>query len=251
MANPWAAKISQVVKLDEQDRSVLENLTARAVSVEPGRTLARQGDRPDQMHVVLQGFLARYKILGDGQRQIVSLLVAGEACGLQAYTLDALDYGVCSIGEALVATLPRQEVLGVMARRPTLAAGLRWGELQAESILWEWITSLGRRNAYRRAAHLLHELHLRLSAAGLDGEDGYDFPLTQMDLSDVLGMSVVHVNRVLQRLREEGLIVLRQGRLTLPDPPRLAAAAGFDAAYLHLDCRGGARPVASGMACQT
>lgn len=243
MRNPWATKLSRVARLSVEDRDLLDRLISRPVRFDSGRNVISQGEPPDHVNVVVSGWVARYKILGDGQRQIMGLMLPGDLCDLHPFVLKAMDHSLAAVGPAEVALLPRREVASILATRPVLASALWWSSLQNEAILREWITSLGRRDAHRRAAHLFYELHTRLSAAGVaTDEPGFDFPLTQTDLSDALGLSVVHVNRVLQRLREEELIILRRGRLVIPDPDALAQAADFDAGYLHLDEPGGAKP---------
>lgn len=242
MGNPWATKLSQVARLPVEDRELLDRLVSRPARFEAGRNIISQGEPPDYVNVVVSGWVAKYKILGDGQRQIMGLMLPGDLCDLHAFVLKAMDHSLAALGAAEVAMLPRREIAAIFETRPTLTAALWWSSLQNEAILREWITSLGRRNAYKRAAHLFYELHMRLSVAGVGSDEaGFDFPMTQTDLSDALGLSVVHVNRVLQRLREDGLIVLRRGRLVIPDPAALAEAADFDASYLHLDNQGGAR----------
>ena len=243
MRNPWATKLSRVARLSAEDRDLLDRLISRPVKFDSGRNVISQGEPPDHVNVVVSGWVARYKILGDGQRQIMGLMLPGDLCDLHAFVLKAMDHSLSAVGAAEIAMLPRRDVASILETRSALTAALWWCSLQNEAILREWITSLGRRDAYRRAAHLLYELYTRLSVAGVAvDEPGFDFPLTQTDLSDALGLSVVHVNRVLQRLREEGLIVLRRGRLIIPDPDALAQAADFDPSYLHLDEQGGARP---------
>ena len=242
MRNPWTTKLSQVAQLEADDRALLDRLAARPTRFTAGRSIIRQGEPPDHVNVVISGWVARYKILGDGQRQIMAVLVPGDMCDMHVFILKAMDHSLCAIGDAEVAMLSRHDVSAILHTRPALTAAFWWSSLQNEAILREWIVSLGRRDAYGRTAHLMYELHLRLSGAGIpDGALGYEFPLTQADLSDALGLSVVHVNRVLQRLREEELIILKRGRLFLPNPAALASAADFDPAYLHLDNAGGAR----------
>lgn len=245
MRNPWTTKLSQVAHLPRDDRELLDRLISRPTRFESGRNVISQGQPPEHVNVVVSGWVARYKVLKDGERQIMALMLPGDVCDIHAYVLKAMDHSLTAIGEAEVAMLPRQEVAAILDARPMLASALWWSSLQNEAILREWITSLGRRNAYKRTAHLLYELYVRLQAAGLPCQSGIDFPLTQTDLSDALGLSGVHINRVLQRLREEQLIVLRRGRLDIPNPPALAQAAEFDASYLHLDEQGGA--VAGGL----
>jgi CRP-like cAMP-binding protein len=121
---------------------------------------------------------------------------------------------------------------------PRVTQALWWEALVNAAIQREWTLNLGQRTAYERIAHLLVELFCRLKSVRMTQGDSCDFPLTQNDLADAAGLTAVHVNRTLQELRRDGLIVLEHKRLTIPDLKRLAEAAMFNASYLHLDHEG-------------
>jgi biotin operon repressor len=130
--------------------------------------------------------------------------------------------------------IPYERLLGLIQRKPTLAIEL-WRQTALEAaIAREWLTNLGRRSAYGRLSHLFCEMWYRLRMAGLTEDHSYDFPVTQGELADALGLSVVHVNRTLQQLRAEGLIAAHSPRIRLLDLSRLQAAAEFDPSYLNV-----------------
>lgn len=119
---------------------------------------------------------------------------------------------------------------------------LWWATLVDEAVLREWLTSMGQRDAFSRIAHLLVELWLRMRAIGLAANDSFSLPLTQTDLGDALGLTPVHINRTLQRLRGDGLITLERKQLTIHGPDRLMELAGFEPNYLHLGMNGEGAP---------
>lgn len=116
---------------------------------------------------------------------------------------------------------------------PVLAQAFCWAGLVDEAVLRTWIVNLGRRDAYARVAHLVCELHARMTRIGMAKDEGFDLPLTQEQLADALGLTSVHVNRTLQRLRSEGILSILHHVLTINDAERLRAAAGFRPDYLH------------------
>jgi CRP-like cAMP-binding protein len=149
-----------------------------------------------------------------------------------------MDHGIVALTPAAVAFIPHAVIEQLPLRRPELARALWWATLVDEAVLRAWIVNIGRRDAFEGVAHLLCELHVRLRHVGLVQDHSFDLPLTQEDLADALGLTPVHTNRVLQRLRSEGLITLRGGHLTILDAEGLRRAAGFDPNYLHVRQRG-------------
>jgi CRP-like cAMP-binding protein len=141
------------------------------------------------------------------------------------------------LSRATVAVIPKKRMLEVMNDHPRIQRALWWATLVDEAILREWLVNIGQRDAYERVAHLFCELWARLSAVGLAAEDHFTLPLTQEELGDTVGLTAVHVNRTLQRMRAEGLIEFHRKQLTIRDPRRLMDAAGFEPNYLHLERR--------------
>lgn len=187
--------------------------------------------------VIMEGFACRYKIFGAGRRQILGYLIPGDICGLRLSTLKRRDYCIGTFGPAETATLSSQRILGCSEHYPNLARGLWCSMLAEEFLAREWITNVGQRSAYERVAHLFCELFLRLQRVQLTQDNRCTLPLTQRDLADALSLSSVHVNRVLQQMRLDGLVSFRQGQLVLKDADALRNAAGFDPAYLELGAR--------------
>lgn len=234
MLAPLIAKLRHFDALGEPELSLLERAAGRVRRLGPHESLVREGDAPRVVHFLLSGYTCRYKVLGDGRRQITALLVPGDTCDLHGFLLPRMDHGVVTLSNCTVAQVARDVLVELTESRPRIARALWWSTLVDEAILREWLGNIGRRTASQRIAHLFCELLVRLQAVGLAHGDAYDFPLTQAELADAAGLSTVHVNRTLQELRAAGLITLRGKQLTIVDVERLKAMAGFDPAYLHL-----------------
>ena len=186
---------------------------------------------PKTVHLLLAGLACRYRMLRDGRRQITAILVPGDLCDPVAILASRSDYAVttltrCTVGEIPLARFSLRDDRG-------LATALGRRLSRDEAIARAWIVSLGRRIGVERVAHLFCELRWRLAAVGFASEDSFDLRVTQNDLADALGLTPVHVNRVLKCLRDGEFIHLKSGQLTLLDRPRLERLAQFDPAYLE------------------
>jgi CRP-like cAMP-binding protein len=207
------------------------DLPMRERAIPKQHDLLLPGSEPEVVHLLLAGHACRYRMLRDGRRQITAILVPGDLCDLGAILAVRAGYAVgtltrCVVGEI---SLARSSVRD----NPDVAADLNQRLRRDEAIAREWIVSLGRRLGIERMAHLLCELRWRLAAVGLVAGESFEMRITQNDFADALGLTSVHVNRVLKHLRDQQLIHLKAGRLTLLDRPRLERLAQFDPAYLE------------------
>jgi CRP-like cAMP-binding protein len=175
----------------------------------------------------------RYKLVAGGGRQIMAYLVPGDFCDLHVFILKAMDHSIGTLSQCSVVSIDRARIVE-LTERPAIARALWWATLVDEATVREWVVNVGARPADERLAHLLCELLVRLKAVGLADGGSYELPITQVDLADTVGLSTVHVNRVLQRLRALELITLRNGRLVILDVEKLNAFSGFNPNYLHL-----------------
>ena len=155
-----------------------------------------------QTTCILDGFACRYKLTSEGKRHIMAYLISGDFCDLHVFILKAMDHNIGALSPCRVVNIPRNRILE-MTTRPALARALWWATLVDEAVLREWLVNMGQREAPERIAHLLCELLLRLRAIGLAASDAYELPITQEALGDTMGLSAVHVNRSLQKLRSE------------------------------------------------
>lgn len=232
-------KLQAFTRLSADDRAALTAL-GRGLTHEaqPRRDLIREGDEPKTVRLILSGWACRYKSLPDGRRQVVGFFVPGDFCDLNVYILKEMDHSIGAITRVNYAQIAPDEMDRLMVGRPRIAQALLWHELVSAAVQREWLLNIGQRSAYERISHLLVELFLRLRTVGLADDKGCELPLTQTDIADATGLTSVHVNRTLQDLRRDGLIVLAQRRLTIPDLHALMQAAMFNANYLHLDHEG-------------
>lgn len=235
-ANPLIAKLETVVDLLEEDREAITSLSGDARPLGARRNVIREGDRPDHVHLVLEGWAARYKLLPDGARQITAFLIPGDFCDLHVTILREMDHSIMTLTPARVAFIPRATV-DRLTERPDIARAFWWATLVDEAVLRAWVVNVGRRDAQQAIGHLICELYVRMRNVGLVSDHSFELPLTQEEIGDALGLTPVHVNRVLQRMRTEGLISLKRGSLTIHHYDQLEKASGFNPNYLHIEKR--------------
>ena len=232
--NPLILKLESLAPLSDDDRAVLERISANPQHVEPGTDLIREGDKPDGVYLILDGIACRYKLRASGARQIMAYLVPGDYCDLDVALLKAMDHAIGTLSACQVVRIDLDTIQGLLQRHPGITHALRLATLVDEATLREWLVNVGRRSGEERIAHLMCELLLRLRAVGRTTGDGYALPITQEDLADTTGLTSVHVNRMLRGLRERGLIELSERQLQILDLPGLEALAEFKPNYLHL-----------------
>ncbi len=228
------AKLATVADLGDRDVEQLLALCGDVRVVHAKQNVLSEGERPDHVHLIVEGWAARYKALADGSRQIVAFLLPGDFCDLHVAVLGHMDHGIVALTRCRVAYIPSQSLDTLTSDHNGLTKALWWATLVDESILREWVLNVGRRDAFERIGHLLCELHARMEMVGLVRDDRLALPLTQEELADATGLTPVHTNRTLQRLRRENLIELSGGMLTVLDVGELRKAAGFDPGYLHI-----------------
>jgi CRP-like cAMP-binding protein len=245
MPNAFVRKLRRFAQLGDDEVAALVRIAAHPVRHPRGIDLVREGERPEAMQLLLHGWACRYKIFATGKRQIVGFLLPGDACDVHVTLLDVMDHSIGLLTDADVVAIPAAESAWLMERFARIETALTCSTLVDEAILREWLVSMGQRDAYARVGHLLCELWFRLKAIGqVDERQRFDFPLTQEQIADALGLTPVHVNRMLRRLKEDGLIALDHRRLALLDASRLIAVSGFDPSYLHQAGGGPAAKVA-------
>jgi CRP-like cAMP-binding protein len=199
-----------------------------------GEDLVCEGDRIDSVRIVLSGWLCRYKTLEDGRRQIVNFALPGDTCDAHIYLLSSMDHSIATLTSVTYAEIPRTAFEKLIGSDGSLAEAF-WCETVVNSAMQrEWTVNVGRRTALERVAHMLCEIFERLQVVGMiEGNNTCTFPVTQMDMADATGLSIVHVNRTLQELRNSGLIKLRDRFLTIGDLSALHATALFSPDYLY------------------
>jgi len=223
--------------LSKAEEQAIREAIGEVREVPADRTIIRAGEELSVSALLIEGILCRYKDLRDGGRQISELHVAGDFADLHGFTLKRLDHNVMALTRCRIALVPHDRLTRITAEHPHLAR-LWWFTTNMDAAIHrEWVLSLGRRSALSRLAHLFCELNVRLGVVGLADEGGYALDLTQVDLAECLGLTSVHVNRVLRELRERGLVAFRGGRVTILDRAALERVAEFDPSYLYVERR--------------
>ena len=233
MPNPFARKIKGYGALSEPETALLEDAIKLSRKVPARQDLIREGDKPGPVYVVLDGWACRYKVLPDGSRQIMAFLIPGDFCDLHVGVLDEMDHTIGTITACRIATIPRERMEALVVATPALTHAFWRAQLVDEGVLRAWIVSIGRRDSLERFAHLMLELYIRMFNIGLTSDGTCELPLTQIVLADALGLTPVHVNRVLRTLRQRKIMELGAGTLSIPDIQELVRIAGFDDNYLH------------------
>lgn len=224
--------------LSTEDRQVLEAVSGTPTSFRARTDLVGKGKNLDYVYLVIEGWLCRYKEVDKERRQIIALMLPGDLCDTYVFVSSRMDHSICTLTPARVAMLPRAQLEAIAADNRRLDQALRRDMMVTAAIQREWTVNLGQRTAFERIGHLFCELFLRMKAVGLTEGTSFTLPITQADLANTLGLSVIHTNRTLRELRRAGLIVLKARTLTIPNFAALKAASAFNPAYLHLDHEG-------------
>jgi CRP-like cAMP-binding protein len=233
MPNPLVRKLEQFTKLSDGEKRVLEDATSDVRVFGPHHDIIVEDDRPENVHLLLEGWAGRYKLLPNGDRVIMAYLIPGDLCDIHVALLNGMDHSIGTLSPCRVAFIPRETMNTLMEENWRIARALWWATLVDEAILREWLVTVGHRPADRRVAHLICEMLLRSKAVGLTDDDSFDLPLTQEELADTMGMSNVHMNRMLQQLRGQGLITTNGKRMIVKDVEGLFGFADFNPNYLH------------------
>jgi CRP-like cAMP-binding protein len=228
-------KLDSIFPLSDEERRVLQDVPVQVTVLKADQDIVRVGDRPSQSFVLLEGFTCVYKLTSEGKRQIMAVHVPGDMPDLQSLHLKVMDNSIATISRCTIGFIQHEDLRRVCERYPRLAAAFWRETLVDASIFREWLLNIGRRESYTRMAHLLCEFLMRLKVVGLAENDTFDLPITQAELADAIGTSTVHVNRVLQALRADGLIRTKGAQVAVPDWDRLKEAGEFDPHYLHLE----------------
>ena len=228
-------KFEKRAPLEEADRAAFLALPFELRQIEANRPISREGERDPGATLVLSGLAFRHKITVEGARQILSVHIPGDFVDLESALLRIADHSVHSLTRCEVAVIPRAAIVELIEKHARLAHAMWIDTLVDGSVYREWIVNVGRRSSRSAMCHLLCEFARRLEVAGLAGEAGYELPMTQEQLADALGITPVHVNRILRDLDREGMIERERRFVRVPSWEALRKAAGFNEAYLHLD----------------
>lgn len=238
MPHHFIRKLECFTLLSDENKQALKRLAQNEQQVGPDRDIIHEGDKPEYVNLILDGWACRYKTLEDGRRQIISFFLPGDICDTHVFVLREMDHSIGTLTPVRLVQIPRDALLDLTDQHPRITRALWWDTLVTAAIQREWTVNLGQRSGIERLSHLLCELFLRLRAVGLTEGDTCPLPITQNEIADAMGQTSVHVNRTLQEMRSAGLIILKGKRLTILDMDRLRKVALFNPNYLHLDREG-------------
>ena len=228
-----ARSLGEVLELTEEEERQLDRLQERRAERLPARRMVlRQGARHDIAYVVASGWLAEHRTLRDGRRQILNIRLAGDLVGVDGLAYSKSIFATSTLTEAEVAPVSLEAFERLLRDAPRLGSVILVRTLRTEALLREWEVNLGRRPGPKRFAHLLLELCRRQEMRGLAEGPRMSLPLTQQELGDCLGVTTEHVNRMVRRLREDGIAHIEDGTVTVGDEEALHRAADFNDAYL-------------------
>lgn len=235
MHTSFFLKTHRVPAIDAQEAAALEGAVGRTASYVARKIIVRQQTPLTQCTLLLEGFVERYKDTPEGRRQILAIHIPGDFVDLHSYPLKRLEHSVAALTDVKVALFPHSAIRTLTERSATLTELLWRSTLIDAAINREWIVSVGARSAVVRLAHLFCEMYVRLERIGMAEAKTFALPLTQVDLADATGLTAVHANRMLRLLREQGLVVFRQGMVEILDWEALKRFADFDTGYLFFD----------------
>lgn len=235
LQSPFARKLGAFVALSEPELEALAKLHGHRRIFAAGREMVHQGQVDQSAYILASGWVCSYKLLSSGARQIVDFQIPGDFLGLRSLLFRTADHNIEPVTQVEASEVLASTLLEIFNNTPRLATAVLWAASRDEAMVVEHLVGVGRRDAKERLAHFLLELGARLKLVGLGSTAGYACPLSQYMLADALGLSAVHVNRVLRELREAGLVTFQHGQVRFHDLKSLVRLADFDKAYLDHD----------------
>jgi CRP-like cAMP-binding protein len=222
-----ATKLSTFMQLSEREAHCLADLQSFSLSVNAGKELVHEGQTGHLAYILQTGWACSFKLLPDGGRQIIAFPLPGDCVGLRSVLLHTADHSFSALTDVVVSSVEASRMMRVFNEFPRLGAAILWAASRDEAMVVEHLVSIGRRSAIERTAHFFLELSERLQLVGLATDREFDCPLNQYVLADALGLSAIHVNRVLRQLRERKLMTLKDRKVTILDRAKLNVLAGF------------------------
>jgi len=230
-------KFAAYTPLQQDDLEALLALPHTVKACNPTTIVVRGGESPRECVVLLSGFAFRYRQGPRGTRQIVGIYLPGDVLNLDGLFLDDTDENIQTMTRADVAIIPCEALRELALSRSAVANAIIVSTQVDGSILREWMLNIGRRDSRSRLAHFLCEFTVRLRDVGMAQGRGYQMPMSQEHLADALGLTPVHVSRMLKSLEADGLIKREARWITFPRWDALLQVAQFTSRYLHLNNR--------------
>ncbi len=226
-----ARKLNSFVEMSKDERGILVDLQSNRITFKRGQTLIEEGQADHKAFFLQTGWGCSFKILLNGGRQVIRFPIPGDCIGLRSILLRTSDHTVSALNDVVVSAVEAPRMLEIINKFPRLGAAFLWAVSQDEAMVVEHLVNIGRRTAQERMAHFFLELAERLKLVGLATETQFEHPLNQSLIADVLGLSDIHVNRVLRQLREQDLLTVREGKVSIHDLSGLRKLAGYHSAH--------------------
>jgi CRP-like cAMP-binding protein len=222
-----ATKLGTFMELSVREAGCLAELQSSTLRVKAGKELVYEGQTGHLAYILQAGWACSFKLLPDGGRQIIAFPLPGDCVGLRSVLLRTSDHSFSALTDVVVSSVEASRIMEIFNEFPRLGAAILWAASRDEAMVVEHLVSIGRRSAIERTAHFFLELSERLRLVGLATDQEFACPLNQYVLADALGLSAIHVNRVLRQLRERKLMTLKDRKVTIQNMSRLTILAGF------------------------
>tara|TARA_A100001391_G_scaffold114041_3_gene76826 strand:+ start:3617 stop:4390 length:774 start_codon:yes stop_codon:yes gene_type:complete len=233
----FLATIRKRFSLSEHEGDMIAAQLQDVFELKAGDYLVHEGEKIGYSSLILEGFAARFKETAAGERQIMEVQIPGDFVDLHSYPLEVLDHSIAALTPCKVARLPHRALTQLIEDHPRFARILWFSTMVDASMHREWLLNIGTRNGMARIAHLMCEIYSRSEVVGLTDGGSFRFPLSQTQIGECLGYTQMHVNRMLKKLRQTGLIAGTGQVVEILDWDGLAQLSEFDPAYLYLTGR--------------
>lgn len=220
-------KLNTYAPLTSEEIASLTEVQSKPIVVRRGKELFHEGQHGQMVFIVQRGWASSYKDVPDGGRQIINFAIPGDCVGLRSVLLKESDHAFSALTDSTLRTIDAVRMTQLFEDFPRLRAGFLWSAARDEAMALEHLVGIGRRSAISRVAHFFLELAERLTLVGLATETQFHCPLNQYVLGDALGLSAIHVNRVLRGLRERGLLTVKSGVVLIHDLQGLGEIANY------------------------
>lgn len=214
------------------ENAILADFRNSQHTISKRKELIHESQRTAAAYILYEGWMCSYKQLPDGGRQVIDLRLPGDIIGLTSLFPQTSDRDVEALTDSLVVELSKAQLIATMQQSPRFAELILWSFARDEAIAAQHLASVGRRSALVRTVHFFLELGYRLLDVAKGSTTRYDCPLSQQLLADALGLTSIHINRILRHLREGELLTFSGGTVELLNLPALTQLAGFDPSYL-------------------
>jgi CRP-like cAMP-binding protein len=227
-------RLNRRSSLAGEEAAAILSLPATPAQVRANRDFVSMGEETDHACLIVEGLVGRFGQTKGGARQITAMHIPGDMADLHSVVVPKAGSALQALSTTTILRIPHRSIRAIAHEYPSVAEAF-WRECVVDAaILSQWVVNVGRRDALARTAHLLCEMALRYQEIGRAAGLSFDFPATQMQLADCLGLTAVHVNRTLKAMKETGVVRVVRHTVQIVDWPRLTEIGDFDPVYLQI-----------------